>query len=127
MEQNRMLSTIEKFIFFYNAFDINGMLSLLHNDIVFQNISDGKVDTSTKGKTEFQKLAEQSAVLFKSRQQKITNCYFEEDKAVIDIDYEGIIAADLPNGLKAGHKLELKGKSAYTFKDGLILELTDYS
>jgi ketosteroid isomerase-like protein len=127
MEQNLMLTTIEKFIACYNSFDINGMLSLLHDDIVFQNVTDGEIDTSTKGKTEFKKLAEQSAALFKSRQQKIINCHFEEDKAVIDIDYEGIIAVDLPNGLKAGDMLNLKGKSAYFFKDDLIVELTDYS
>jgi hypothetical protein len=34
---------------------------------------------------------------------------------------------DLPNGLKAGQTLKLKGQSVFRFRDGLIYELIDYS
>ena len=38
-----------------------------------------------------------------------------------------VLAVDLPQGPKAGESLNLKGKSEFRFKDGLIIELTDYS
>lgn len=44
-----------------------------------------------------------------------------------EIDYEGVLKVDLPDGLKAGEKIKLKGKSVFQFRDGLIYTLTDYS
>jgi len=45
----------------------------------------------------------------------------------IEIDYEGVLRADFPNGPKAGETIKLKGKSVFKFRDGLIYQLTDYS
>lgn len=46
---------------------------------------------------------------------------------VIGIDYEGVLAADLPNGMKAGEILRLNGKSEFTFRDEKIYRITDIS
>lgn len=44
-----------------------------------------------------------------------------------EIDYSATLATDLPNGLKKGHKIELKGKSIFKFLDNKIIELIDIS
>lgn len=36
-----------------------------------------------------------------------------DDKVEVGVDYIGTLATDLPDGLKAGEKLKLKGKSIF--------------
>ncbi|MNJ05657.1 hypothetical protein D3C73_1671250 [compost metagenome] len=49
------------------------------------------------------------------------------DKAEVEINYEGKLAADLPNGLKAGDTIELKGKTIFLVRDQKIAVIEDYS
>ena len=44
-----------------------------------------------------------------------------------DIVYEGVLAVDLPNGMKAGEELRINGCSEFEFKDGKIYRITDFS
>jgi len=118
---------IKKFIKAYNSFDIDSMLLLLHPEIQFKNISSGEINVQTTGKDEFEKLARQSSALFKKRDQKIITYKETDDKVNVDIEYHAILAADLPNGLKTGDKIDLTGKSEYIFKDGLIYSIMDES
>jgi len=120
-------STILAYLQAYNSFDIDGMIKLLHADIVFKNIAAGEVNTQTTGRKEFRQLAEQSKALFTSRQQVPSNFSFTGDQANIDIAYQGVLAVDLPNGLKSGETLKLGGRSEFTFKDGLLIAISDYS
>lgn len=116
---------IERYIEAYNTFDIETMISTLHPDITFQNISNGEVNAETHGIEAFRTLAEQSKNLFTSRKQTITNVETSEVQTYIDIAFEAILAIDLPNGLKAGETLKLQGSSEFTFCDGKIVSITD--
>ena len=118
---------IKKFVEAYNSFDIDTMLLLLHPEVQFKNISGGEVNAQISGKDEFEKLARQSATLFKQREQKIISYKESENKVNIDIEYHALLAADLPNGLKSGDKINLQGKAEYLFKDGLIYSIVDES
>lgn len=118
---------VERYIAAYNRFDVEGMLALLHPEIEFRNVSAGEVDASASGMEEFRRLAEQSKALFSSRRQEITRFQFAGDAAVVDISYEGVLASDLPNGMRAGETLRLKGRSEFGFRDGRIDRITDYS
>jgi len=122
------LQLIERYIEAYNAFDIKTMLSTLHPDIVFQNISNGEINAETHGIEAFRTLAEQSKSLFISRKQTITNVETNETQTCIDIAFEATLAIDLPNlpnGLKAGELLQLQGRSEFTFCDGKIVSIVD--
>lgn len=55
---------IERYIAAYNAFDVSGMMALLHPDIVFENIAGDRVTASARGADEFRALAEHAATLF---------------------------------------------------------------
>jgi hypothetical protein len=125
MQQDEMKKIIDAYIKSYNSFDIDGMLRHIHKDISFQNISDGRVTMSTHGISELRAASEQAKAIFKSRHQIVTNYQFIGDTVKVEIDYEGEIATDIPNGPKAGDILKLKGRSEFVFKERFIYKLTD--
>ena len=49
MQEPAMRQLIAQYTDAYNRFDVDAMLSTLHKDIRFENISDGKVTLSTTG------------------------------------------------------------------------------
>ncbi|WP_448563297.1 nuclear transport factor 2 family protein [Thalassotalea ganghwensis] len=118
---------IESYVSYYNAFNVKGMLTLLTENIVFENESNGEVNARTEGKLEFEQLATDSAKLFSSRQQTITDISTDERSAMVSIDYTAMIAKDLDNGLKAGQVIELKGKTYFEFLEGKISYIKDIS
>ncbi|MEC0106905.1 nuclear transport factor 2 family protein [Paenibacillus taichungensis] len=120
MENSNLKDLIEKYMSAYNTFNIDGMIGVLNENIHFRNISKGEVNSETKGIQEFRTLAEQSIQVFSQRRQVIKNITFEGDKAEVEIDYEGILSSDLPNGMKAGETLKFQGKSIFQMKDKKI-------
>ncbi|MDD3342202.1 MAG: nuclear transport factor 2 family protein [Sulfurospirillaceae bacterium] len=116
---------IEHYIEAYNAFDIETMLSTLHHDITFQNISSGEINAETHGIEAFRTLAEQSKSLFTSRKQTITNVETNETQTCIDVTFEATLTIDLPNGLKTGELLQLQGRSEFMFREGKIVSIVD--
>jgi len=118
---------VERFIHFYNSFQIDDMADLFAEDCLFQNISNSAGSIECRGKEEFLKLATQGALLFTERKQTITNWIVDKNKIAIEIDYVGILAHDTPNGLKKGERLQLKGVSIYEFESGKIKRLVDFS
>ncbi|MNH94861.1 hypothetical protein D3C73_474890 [compost metagenome] len=117
---------IENYVEAYNSFDVEGMVKLLHKEIQFKNFSNGEVNTVTKGIQEFRELAEKSSKIFSSRRQTILAYSAIDGKVEVQIDYAGILAVDLPNGLKIGDKLLLKGKSVFVINEGEISLIEDY-
>lgn len=118
---------IENYIMAYNSFDIESMVKFLHNEIMFRNITNGEMNTETRGIQEFKELAEKSSKIFSSRRQTVIDYNAIEDKAEVQIEYEAILAVDLPNGLKCGDKIQLKGKSIFGLNEGKISLIEDYS
>jgi F0F1-type ATP synthase beta subunit len=126
-ENDNRLAAIESYIRAYNGFDVEKMLSNLHENIEFENVSNGEVNLRTDGIAEFKTQAEKAKSIFSQREQKITNLHFDENKAEVEISYTGILAIDLPNGLKSGSKIELRGQSIFTFQDDKIIKIEDIS
>lgn len=119
--------TIEAYITAYNNFDVEGMVAQLHPEIEFENITNGEITLTLKGLDAFKAQAQEATKYFTKREQKITQLTIVNNTAEAQLDYTAIVAIDLPNGLKAGGKLELKGMSVFTFEGGKILKLQDYS
>lgn len=118
---------IESYVKSYNDFDIEGMTENLSENVVFENISNGNVDLRTEGIINFRKQAESAKQYFTERKQIIKTWKGSVPKITIEIDYNAILAIDLPNGLKKGDALELKGKSEFEFEDGKIKSIRDKS
>jgi hypothetical protein len=118
---------IEYYIQSYNNFDIDGMVRDMRNDIVFENITDGIVDLKTSGLAEFKVQAEKAKQLFSERKQTIIGWDFQGDTVTIEVNYEGALAIDLPEGALIGDVLELNGSSEFHFHGAKIIGLKDKS
>ncbi|PXY01218.1 hypothetical protein DF185_11270 [Marinifilum breve] len=116
---------IEHYIQAYNQFDIEGMLMDLHEDVVFENISEGILTLRTEGIDEFHTQAEKAMNCFNQREQVIKNWDIQLDKVVIDIEYKATLATDLPNGMKQGDILQIFGKSEFVFEEDKIIRIVD--
>lgn len=127
MTETDKKNLVETYVRSYNSFDIDEMLSGLHDEIVFKNVSGGETTLELNGIEAFRSQAEQVVGLFAEREQKITNFVCNEEICEIKIDYHATLASDLPNGLKSGDKINLKGKSIFRFADGKIIEIQDIS
>jgi len=125
IEQKRNL--VESYIHAYNAFDIEGMLLCLRDDVSFENISAGAVNATARGREQFRSLAEQSKTLFSKRKQIIENFAEKDGMLSADISFTATLAADLPTGEKAGDTIVLTGCSEFTFEDGKIASIRDMS
>jgi ketosteroid isomerase-like protein len=118
---------IERYLDAYNAFDVLGMLALLHPDVTFENIAGGQVTATAHGREEFRALAEHAATLFTSRRQTIRQYVETANGARVEIDYDGVLAKDLGPELSAGTTLRLAGRSTFEIRDGCIARLVDES
>ncbi len=121
------IKLIQEYIAGYNAFNIEMMLSPLHKDIVFENITNGETSLSINGISDFKNQAQKTIKLFASRDQKITNFSVVEKNIIVEIDYSGILALDISEDVKANDEVKLKGKSVFTFKDNKIIKIVDIS
>ncbi|GAB2695650.1 hypothetical protein GCM10027037_19310 [Mucilaginibacter koreensis] len=116
---------IQAYIDAYNNFDIEGMMAGLKNSMEFKNITGGVVDLHLQGLEAFKQQAIQAVAFFNQRQQTVTDYKHEPAQTEVTIDYQAIVAADLPNGLKQGDLLQLSGTSVFTFDGGKISGITD--
>ena len=124
---SKLPDVIRNYISAYNNFDIADMLACLSDDIEFKNITNGEVNTHTHSKAEFETLANLGVSAFKSRTQTVTRSMTVSDITLIEIDYEAVVATDLPNGWKAGQELSFSGASAFELRGDKIIRIIDQS
>ena len=127
MTQEKMLAIINGYIKAYNQMDVPAMAGFLHEDIIFHTVTDGTYALPVNGRAEFERLAAQTLQLFSARKQTPAQTVFEDGTARVKIDYEGTLAMDMDGFGKMGDVITFKGRSEFTFKEGLIHRLTDYS
>jgi ketosteroid isomerase-like protein len=127
MDAKEQKAVIESYISAYNNFDVEGMLALVHPNVVFKNVAGGEVNATALGASELREMANQTKALFSARRLVMTGFKSAGDTATVDIVYEGVLAVDLPNGRKAGEVLRLKGRSEFDFRDSKLYRITDYS
>lgn len=124
MEREKIITD---YINAYNNFDVEKMMSNLDEKIKFENISNGIISMTLDGLSSFRKQAEDAKSIFKTRKQTIKSWTHHDNHTEIEIDYDAVLAIDLPNGLKKGENLKLQGKSIFKFSGDKIIELTDIS
>ncbi|MEA5114939.1 MAG: nuclear transport factor 2 family protein [Geobacteraceae bacterium] len=127
MTSIRQKEMVESYIGAYNSFDVEAMLEFVHRDVVFENVTGGEVNATVTGIHEFRKLSERAKSFYSARREQITGLESVGDTTTVDISFEGMLAVDLPNGMKAGDIHKLTGRSVYEFLDAKICRITDYS
>ncbi|MBW2536076.1 MAG: nuclear transport factor 2 family protein [Deltaproteobacteria bacterium] len=127
MSPEEMRVIIDRYIAAYNSFDVEGMLALMCDDVVFENYSGGARNLAAAGVDELRRVGAQTKGVFSSRRQTVTSCEIEGDRATVYIDYEAVLAQDMAKGPKAGERIAFQGRSDITFRDGKIATLIDYA
>lgn len=120
-------AVIAAYIAAYNARDVDGMLDCLADEVVFRNLSAGQVTAEAIGKLSFAQMAHAGAAAFSTRRQAVTQAITVADTTLVEIDYTATVAADLPNGWKAGQGLAFVGASLFRIRSGQIVEIIDQS
>ena len=119
---------IKDYIEAYNAFDTEKMIRSFDEEILFENVQNGKVNLSISGLETFKQQADQAKNYFEKRQQTIKSVKHVKNVSEVEIDYYAVLAMDFPNGMKKGEELKLQGKSVFEFNDNnKITKLIDQS
>lgn len=118
---------IDNYIEAYNAFDVSGMVRDFTPNIVFQNIQSGSVTLTLEGLEAFVRQAELAKGFFAERKQTVLSYTHQAEKTEVAIDYCGVLATNLPNGMRQGDEIRLRGRSVFEFRGNKIIRLTDIS
>lgn len=118
---------IARYIASYNARDIAGMIDCVTDDVVFENISNSGQSMRLDGKDMMRQVADLSGNAFSYRRQRLVNVVTGAGKAAAEIEFEGKAAVDLPNGIRAGETVKIRGASFFEFRGNLLCRIADYS
>lgn len=127
METTQRETMIRNYLHAYNTFDVDGMVADFTEALVFTNRSNGEITLRLEGLAAFKEQAKKATSFFSERTQTVQSFHHAENHTEVGILYHGILAADLPNGMKKGEALTLEGISVFTFSGNKIVELTDIS
>jgi hypothetical protein len=122
-----MRALIDRYIDAYNRMDVDAMLANMHREVIFENYTAGNLSVRTLGIDELRHLAQSSLGLFAGRRQTITGYSEAEGTAHVQIFFEGTFAVDLPNGVRAGQRIAMPGRSEFRERDGLLIYIADHS
>lgn len=121
------LNLIETYIQGYNNFDVNKMLSVLNQNIVFENYTNNSLTLKLDGINQFKEQAKKVLSVFSERKQEIEEVITKENNFEVHIKYTATLQVDLSEELKKGDQLNLKGKSVFFFQNNTITKIEDYS
>ena len=127
MDIDAKRALITRYLDAYNRFDVSAMMATVHDEVVFQNISDGAVTAQADGAEALRQMAEQATAMFTTRRQSMKDFAVDGEQAVISVDFEGVLACDLPNGMRAGQRIAVQGRSEFTFRDDRLVRIVDIS
>ncbi len=116
---------VRRYLDAYCALDVDGMLAVLTDDVRFENVSNVHGMDVVRGKEDLEKLARASAQAFSARKQTVRQAVVSKEAAALEIDFEGVVAADLPNGWKAGQTIALRGASFFELRGGRLARIVD--
>ena len=118
---------ITQYINAYNNFDVDQMLTHLDEAIRFENVSGGVTNMTLTGLHAFKDQAEKACELFSRRKQTPRSFKHTREFTEVEIDYAGVLALDLPNGMRKGDELSLHGKTIFQFSGDRVISITDIS
>lgn len=119
--------TIGSYIDAYNAGDVESMLVLLTPDVRFENYFNDTLTASSSGTSEFRQVAQLGKLQFPKREQRVVDVRVDGEQALAQIEFEGLLSRDLPEGSIAGATVHLRGTTEFTFAGELIARVVDRS
>ena len=125
MDESKIKEIIQEYFDAYNNFDIETMVSLLTEDVIFKNTSQGKVILEITGKKSYKRQAKSAVPLFEKREMSINELIYNEDSVDVRLKFKGILGIDVPEDYKKGDKIEMDGRTILKFRDNKIFYIED--
>jgi steroid delta-isomerase-like uncharacterized protein len=119
-------SIIQSYLDAYNRKDVAALVACVADDVVFENVSNFGQSMKIEGRTAFTELAEQTATMFTTRHQEISNAVVDGSRVAFEVDWTGTPAIDL-GPMKAGEQVAMRGASFMTIADGKLTRIVDLS
>lgn len=121
MHRHEMIFAVLQYFSFYNNFDTKGMISILHEDIGYKRMTQGKLVESKFGTSEYEQMEYQSSKLYKKREKIIDEIKFVDDWIVVHSSSSYIFADDVLDKSLRGKFVSIKVQSIFHFKDDKIV------
>lgn len=128
MQNEEKRALIMQYLQAYNCFDLDGMTGTLSNDIEFENIRKGQLESKSKGIPAFQALISKAALVFSQRTQTILELEEGDHGVCINVEYEATLATDLfmnETDHKKGETLKINSRCEFMFKEDKISRIRD--
>jgi len=121
--------TVKAYLDAYNSFDVDRMLAYISPEIVFLHLTAGEITHRTADADQCADLARSAVTMFAERKQEVLSAIIDGDRTTLHIEYMAEymahVAIDLPNGWRAGQRIDLKGVSLFRLEQDLIIEIID--
>ncbi|MDP4172468.1 MAG: nuclear transport factor 2 family protein [Bacteroidota bacterium] len=117
---------VENYLESYNRSDVDSMLKLFSEDMLFESISNTLGITQAVSREQFAKVSKMMAEQYEERKQTPIHWVISENAVAIETEYWCRLAKDLSSGPNAGEGIRLRGASFFTIENGLIKRLVDY-
>lgn len=122
---------VAQYLAAYNSMNIDGMVELLCDDVVFNNIVGDRLTHEARGTTEFREMALSSAGSFSQREQQVLSTRTagtgDNSRLVVNIRFSAVLSQDLPGVGDRGATIEMDGESEFEFFEGKISRIVDRS
>lgn len=121
--QDTQKQIIESYLQACNDLNVGAIVSHVHDNLLFQNISNGEVTIETKGKAAFTEQAEMTKTFFQERM--ITPLAWKEsdEVVIVDVDYKAILAISFSETLQPGDNFEVVGQMIFGFDSDKIIKM----
>ncbi len=101
------------------------MVSLMHNDCIYESRVNGKVTLKTTGKTSFRQICNLSRKNYIYRKQIIEDFKEYDNKVEVKLYFKATLAVDIPDFGGKGEEIAFETKSIFEFKNQLIYKITN--
>lgn len=122
-DKNKIL--VKKYLDAYNYFDVESMISLLHERIKFISIYNYETEIETNGLKDFVEYVEKNNKIHYSRKQTIRNINLENDKIIVELQYTILDENDIKATKISVEDIELFGSIKFGFTGNKIISIVD--
>lgn len=115
---------IENYLQACNRFDVESIVSHVHENIILQQKINGVAPVEVSGKADFTAQSEMVKALFEARTMTPTSWEFDGNTVTVDVDFEATAAVPMSETLQVGDVISLKIQLVVEFDDDKFIKLT---
>lgn len=125
MSPSEIKSVVQAYVDAFNRKDVPGMLQFVHPDITFSSDIGGARMCDIHGIDDFANVVFLTTEVFEDRHEQCLSFDVDGHTAHASMLLRGVLAKDLPNGLKAGQRVSCASRTEFDFLDGAIVGIKE--